>query len=192
MATTDFNWIPGVQVANDILGNASAKSEWFYHNNQQFQERMASTQHQREVNDLKLAGLNPILSAGGPGASAPSGGSAPTELGSPIGPNRISEANYSAKQAQLADKQMQLVEAQTASAKADARLKDSTSSKVNAETRVILPNIQKSETMGALWGIGNWAATSAKNIGVKVDRSVVKKPGLFHKPYKFVKRMVNK
>lgn len=52
--------------------------------NREFQERMSSTSYQRAVEDMKKAGLNPILAFANGGASTP-GGSAGTISGASMG-----------------------------------------------------------------------------------------------------------
>lgn len=55
---------------------SSAFNAWQAGKNREFQERMSNTAHQREVADLRKAGINPILSAKLGGASTPPGATA--------------------------------------------------------------------------------------------------------------------
>lgn len=142
--------------AGDVYGNVASAKE--ARKNRQWQEYMSNTAYQRQVRDLRAAGLNPALGyLKGSGATTPAGATAQQQG---IGKG-LQAGTAAARQAKLLNAQLDLIQSQRDAAHHQGQL---ARHKTITEIGMREPNIQHMEEMANRLGY--------QNVGNEIDANI--------------------
>ena len=181
LGTTSAN-----QANLQYLQNANAFNQAQSERQMQFQKDMRATQYQTAVEDLKAAGLNPMLAYSQGGAGTPAGAAA-TSVTPPKVENAMANAVNAALTAAQAQSQLvqnKLVQAQTNQSDATAdNLKSQTANNrdLNPNIRQELKNLTAQELLAK-------AQVRANNAKAALDESIHPKyaaEGQYHKDFSY-------
>lgn len=152
--------------AGGLVTNNSASKE--AEKNRKWQEYMSNTSHQREVKDLRAAGLNPILSAGGGGASTPSGNVAPVMDAIGAGVNSANAARLTSIAKDKAVAEIQNIHADTAKKGSDVKLNEQLAANAAAQHENILADTSAKRTSERI-------ASDQSGVRIELDRALTAK-----------------
>lgn len=144
----------GLGLVGDLYSAHQARSESA--RNRSFQQQMSDTAHQREVEDLRKAGLNPILSVNRSGASTPSGSMAP--------PPQMNSAVSNYNQSRLISEQIKNIGMDTEVKKENADLLQMQQMRMKWEVQKLQEEIQAINNSAQSTALSNRLLTNEVNL----------------------------
>lgn len=145
--------VGGGLLNNFFAGDRQSQAQQFaagqVQQQENFQERMRSTAYQTAVQDMKAAGLNPILAAGGANTAVPSGAAATGISAAPVS-DVIGPGVTTAFQKAKLDSELALQKEQVGNVMSATKKNEAEANEADARTALTMANVEPTTTKGKI------------------------------------------